>query len=37
MVISLHGICDIALAIINHFPLFAIMLRVKDAGRLPGM
>ncbi|TPX35678.1 hypothetical protein SmJEL517_g01907 [Synchytrium microbalum] len=34
-VISLHGFCDIALAIINHFPLFAIMLRFKDPGRLP--
>ncbi|TPX49352.1 hypothetical protein SeMB42_g01820 [Synchytrium endobioticum] len=35
VVISLHGLCDIALAIINHFPLFAIMLRFKDPGRLP--
>jgi phosphatidylinositol glycan class Q protein len=25
------------LAFINHFPLFALMLRVKDPWRLPGM
>ncbi|KAI5793823.1 N-acetylglucosaminyl transferase component-domain-containing protein, partial [Peziza echinospora] len=27
---------DTCLACLNHFPLFALMLRVKDSGRLPG-
>ncbi|KAI8618042.1 N-acetylglucosaminyl transferase component-domain-containing protein [Chytriomyces sp. MP71] len=35
-VIVLQGGCEILLAFLNHFPLFAIMLRVKDPSRLPG-
>jgi hypothetical protein len=27
---------DVVLAVFNHFPLFAIMLRFKDPNRLPG-
>lgn len=34
--ISLKAVFDTMLACLNHFPLFALMLRVKDAGRLPG-
>lgn len=35
-IISLKAVFDTALSCLNHFPLFAIMLRVKDPGRLPG-
>lgn len=27
---------ETALAFMNHFPLFAVMLRFKDPARLPG-
>jgi len=37
MIISLKAVFDTLLSCLNHFPLFAIMLRVKDPGRLPGM
>ena len=30
-------ILDIGLACLNHWPLFALMLRVKDPGRIPGL
>ncbi|KAI9208847.1 N-acetylglucosaminyl transferase component-domain-containing protein [Polychytrium aggregatum] len=33
--VLLYSTVEIALAIINHFPLFALMLRVKDPQRLP--
>ncbi len=36
-IISLKAILDTALACLNHFPLFALMLRLKDSQRLPGM
>lgn len=36
VIISIKAISDMALSCLNHFPLFAIMLRIKDAGRLPG-
>ena len=36
IIISLKAGLDIALACLNHFPLFALMLRVKDPQRLPG-
>ncbi|CRG85255.1 phosphatidylinositol glycan, class Q [Talaromyces islandicus] len=36
MIISLKAALDTCLAFLNHFPLFALMLRVKDSGRLPG-
>jgi hypothetical protein len=31
-----HAIMDTMLAFMSHFPLFSIMLRVKDPRRLPG-
>ena len=37
LIISLKASFDTCLAILNHFPLFAVMLRVKDSLRLPGM
>ncbi|KAK3677436.1 pig-Q [Recurvomyces mirabilis] len=35
-IIALKAALDTWLACLNHFPLFAIMLRLKDARRLPG-
>ncbi|KAL1742986.1 N-acetylglucosaminyl transferase component-domain-containing protein, partial [Schizophyllum fasciatum] len=35
-VISLYAGLETLLAFINHFPLFALMLRIKDPWRLPG-
>ncbi len=35
-IITLKAILDTALACLNHFPLFALMLRIKDSRRLPG-
>ncbi|KAK3321561.1 N-acetylglucosaminyl transferase component-domain-containing protein [Apodospora peruviana] len=35
-IISLKAIFDTLLSCLNHFPLFALMLRVKDPRRLPG-
>ncbi|KAB8532568.1 hypothetical protein FH972_025513 [Carpinus fangiana] len=35
-IISLKAVLDTMLACLNHFPLFALMLRVKDPWRLPG-
>jgi len=36
-IITLKAILDTLLACLNHFPLFPLMLRVKDSRRLPGM
>lgn len=36
-IISLKAILDTLLACLNHFPLFALMLRLKDSRRLPGL
>ncbi|KAK4166575.1 N-acetylglucosaminyl transferase component-domain-containing protein [Cladorrhinum sp. PSN259] len=36
-IISLKAGFDTILSFLNHFPLFALMLRIKDPGRLPGM
>jgi phosphatidylinositol glycan class Q protein len=36
-IILLKAVLDTLLACLNHFPLFALMLRVKDPQRLPGM
>ncbi|KAL2163493.1 hypothetical protein VTH06DRAFT_5551 [Thermothelomyces fergusii] len=36
VIISLKAVFDTMLSCLNHFPLFALMLRVKDPGRLPG-
>ncbi|KAL2826976.1 muts domain V-domain-containing protein [Aspergillus cavernicola] len=36
LIISLKAALDTWLAFLNHFPLFALMLRVKDSRRLPG-
>lgn len=35
-IIVLKALLDTWLACLNHFPLFALMLRVKDSKRLPG-
>ncbi|KAH8595181.1 N-acetylglucosaminyl transferase-like protein component Gpi1 [Bisporella sp. PMI_857] len=35
-IISLKAMLDTLLACLNHFPLFALMLRIKDSQRLPG-
>lgn len=35
-IISLKATLDTCLAFLNHFPLFALMLRIKDCKRLPG-
>lgn len=35
-IISLKATLDTMLACLNHFPLFALMLRIKDSQRLPG-
>lgn len=35
-IISLKATLDTCLAFLNHFPLFALMLRIKDSKRLPG-
>lgn len=35
-IISLKAVLDACLACLNHFPLFALMLRLKDSKRLPG-
>ena len=36
-IIFLKAVLDTMLACLNHFPLFAMMLRAKDSQRLPGM
>lgn len=35
-IITFKAVLDTCLALLNHFPLFALMLRVKDSQRLPG-
>ena len=35
MIVILQSVLEIILAVLNHFPLFAIMLRIKDPKRLP--
>ncbi|KAH9936698.1 Gpi1-domain-containing protein [Amylocystis lapponica] len=36
VIIMLHASLDTTTALLNHFPLFALMLRAKDPMRLPG-
>lgn len=36
MLLILQAVFQFALALLNHFPLFALTLRVKDPWRLPG-
>jgi len=36
IIISFKASFDILLSCLNHFPLFAVMLRIKDPRRLPG-
>lgn len=36
VVLILQASMETLLALFNHFPLFALMLRVKDPWRLPG-
>ncbi|KAK9253078.1 N-acetylglucosaminyl transferase component-domain-containing protein [Lipomyces tetrasporus] len=35
-IIVVNAVLESSLALLNHFPLFAIMLRLKDSKRLPG-
>lgn len=35
-IIAFKAALDTWLACLNHFPLFALMLRIKDSQRLPG-
>lgn len=35
-IIAIQACLEAVLAFLNHFPLFAIMLRAKDPERLPG-
>ena len=35
-IITLKAVLDTLLSCLNHFPLFALMLRLKDSQRLPG-
>ncbi|KAK9239535.1 N-acetylglucosaminyl transferase component-domain-containing protein [Lipomyces kononenkoae] len=35
-IILINAMLESSLALLNHFPLFAIMLRLKDSKRLPG-
>lgn len=35
-IITLKATLDTCLAFLNHFPLFALMLKIKDSQRLPG-
>jgi phosphatidylinositol glycan class Q protein len=37
VIISLKAVFDTLLSLLNHFPLFALMLRAKDPQRLPGI
>jgi len=37
VIISLKAVFDTLLSCLNHFPLFALMLRAKDPRRLPGI
>lgn len=36
-IISLKAVLESILAFLNHFPIFALMLRIKDSQRLPGL
>lgn len=36
ILLLIRAVFEVALALLNHFPLFALMLRVKDPWRLPG-
>lgn len=36
LAVYIHIILDSAIGLINHFPLFALLLRIKDPKRLPG-
>ncbi|KAG8998693.1 phosphatidylinositol N-acetylglucosaminyltransferase subunit gpi1 [Tulasnella sp. JGI-2019a] len=36
VIITVHATLETCLAFLNHFPLFAMMLRMKDPSRLPG-
>jgi phosphatidylinositol N-acetylglucosaminyltransferase subunit Q len=36
IIILIHATSETLLAFMNHFPLFVLMLRIKDPRRLPG-
>jgi phosphatidylinositol glycan class Q protein len=35
VIVWTHGIIGTGLSLLNHFPLFVVMLRFKDPARLP--
>lgn len=35
LIVAIHAIIDTGLSLLNHFPLFTVMLRLKDPARLP--
>jgi len=35
LIIFIHAAIEVAQAFLNHFTLFALMLRIKDPARLP--
>ncbi|POW22294.1 hypothetical protein PSHT_01373 [Puccinia striiformis] len=35
LIVWVHGIIGTGLSLLNHFPLFVVMLRLKDSARLP--
>lgn len=37
LVVIVHAILDTVLVLMNHFPLFALLLRTKSPFRMPGM
>ncbi|KAH9819024.1 N-acetylglucosaminyl transferase component-domain-containing protein [Melampsora americana] len=37
LIVVIHAIIDTGLSLLNHFPLFTVMLRLKDPARLPGL
>ncbi|KAI8048116.1 N-acetylglucosaminyl transferase component-domain-containing protein [Syncephalis plumigaleata] len=36
IIMGFRAVCELFLALFNHFPLFLVMLRIKDPARLPG-
>ncbi|CAH7685693.1 N-acetylglucosaminyl transferase component-domain-containing protein [Phakopsora pachyrhizi] len=36
LIVGIHAVIDTGLSVLNHFPLFVVMLRLKDPARLPG-
>ena len=36
-IVFIHALTEAVLTFINHFPLFLLLLRIKDPWRLPGL